>query len=497
MYDGLLDIIIKLNPWYDQKTLPDHLLEGFKRREFKQLYKSLQRTSFTTLLVGGRRVGKSVLIYQLINELFQDGVNPQKIIFIQGDNPVLQEYNNQGLLIDAILRAYDKLSLLNTDKTFPIYVFIDEAQAIKNWAGQIKSLTDLSSKWKFFLTGSSSKQLRRGGHEALTGRVDIFTLPTMSFSDFYRLNLPLEQRLSYQQKMSALQDDFINALKQPDKRQLIQTIQSIDVQIPKDADKIFEKYLLCGGYPWVAQYQLKQFNDPTHLSEMALKYLRDLMIVTIYRDILDVNIDNPQSLGRILTQLAHCIGSSVSQKDIAKKLNLDERTVNKYIDYLVDSHLVYFCQKKSSGINKISSGNQKVYLSDNALVNHFNFILNLENIEKDRHYRGRLIENCLYTLLLNFQTTTASLLPEERVKFYQDPQSRKEVDYIYKIENNHIALEIKSKTNITNEDIEALENLLKTDKQCKYGFLVADNLSQLPSLNQAIYLKNYVLASLL
>ena len=73
MRPNLLEIIVRLNPWYKHRVLPQHLLEEFKRREFDELYDSLRKNNFITLLVGGRRVGKSVLLFQLIDELFKEG----------------------------------------------------------------------------------------------------------------------------------------------------------------------------------------------------------------------------------------------------------------------------------------------------------------------------------------------------------------------------------------------------------------------------------------
>ena len=82
---------------------------------------------------------------------------------------------------------------------------------------------------------------------------------------------------------------------------------------------MFESYLLCGGYPWVVQQQIRQAEDLSQLTEASLKYLRDLMLITIYRDIFDSGIDNPQSLGRILTHLSRRITGFLSHKDLAQK----------------------------------------------------------------------------------------------------------------------------------------------------------------------------------
>ena len=103
-------------------ALPSHLLEEFKRREFDELYNSLNKTDLVTLLVGGRRVGKSILLFQLMNQLFENGVDYRNVLFIQGDNPTLQGYNDSGLLINAVLSEYKKFIRLHNPPEGLIYV---------------------------------------------------------------------------------------------------------------------------------------------------------------------------------------------------------------------------------------------------------------------------------------------------------------------------------------------------------------------------------------
>ena len=63
--DGLqvLETIRKINPWFKTKEVPSAQLEEFRRREFPVLEKDLGVVEMATLVIGGRRVGKSVLMY--------------------------------------------------------------------------------------------------------------------------------------------------------------------------------------------------------------------------------------------------------------------------------------------------------------------------------------------------------------------------------------------------------------------------------------------------
>ena len=92
--DGLkvLEIIKKINPWFKNGKVPEPQLESFRRREFNILEQDLKRLDMATLIIGARRVGKSVLMYQLIDSLLKKGISGKRILFIQGDNPILTEF---------------------------------------------------------------------------------------------------------------------------------------------------------------------------------------------------------------------------------------------------------------------------------------------------------------------------------------------------------------------------------------------------------------------
>ena len=142
--------------------------------------------------------------------------------------------------------------------------------------------------------------------------------------------------------------------------------------------------------------------------------------------------------------------------------------------------------------------NQKVYFTDTGLVNYFNLKTSLDDLGTDLSYRGCLIENCLYNLLLNLQLTKHSFLIEDRINFHADAETQKEIDYIYKINQHLLAIEVKSKTTIDDEDVQALQLTLAKNKKFEHGLLITDQNSKLPDLGDNILaITNYLLAVLL
>ena len=95
----IVNSIVRSNPWWAAKAplfgdLP-------KRSHFHRLYDLTIQTDprRALVLMGPRRIGKTVLLYQLINQLIEDGRNPKTIMFISLDNPVFRLSNLEELLL--------------------------------------------------------------------------------------------------------------------------------------------------------------------------------------------------------------------------------------------------------------------------------------------------------------------------------------------------------------------------------------------------------------
>src|ERR1700744_5060697 len=94
------DLIIKRmrleTPWWDSGVIPEQYSRLKKRLYFDLLYKQLKQNEVhrAMVLMGPRRVGKTVMLYQAIGELINNGLSPRKICYLSVDAPI---YNNIGL----------------------------------------------------------------------------------------------------------------------------------------------------------------------------------------------------------------------------------------------------------------------------------------------------------------------------------------------------------------------------------------------------------------
>lgn len=160
-----------INPWWSgEPALP---LPAFHRWPFARLKRLLgEGLSPATVLRGPRRVGKTILLRQLIDDLLTSGVQGSRIVFVPFDElPTLRGIQEPVL---AIARWFEQEILGRTFNAAvrqgqPAFLLFDEVQNIESWAPQIKNLVD-NHAVRVFVTGSSSLRIE-AGRDSLAGRI--------------------------------------------------------------------------------------------------------------------------------------------------------------------------------------------------------------------------------------------------------------------------------------------------------------------------------------
>ena len=176
-----------LNPWWAGK--PGPALPSFRRWPFPRL-RSLADKGITpaTVLRGPRRVGKTVLLRQMIESLLADGVNANRILYVPFDElPAMRGIQEPVLAISRWFE--DKLA----GKTFNelgregtvAYLFFDEVQNLDAWAPQIKNLVD-NHTVRLLVTGSSSLRIE-AGRDSLAGRITTIDLGPLRLREIAQL----------------------------------------------------------------------------------------------------------------------------------------------------------------------------------------------------------------------------------------------------------------------------------------------------------------------
>lgn len=119
-------VLRQYNPWWRN---PSELQEENKPQKRLAYYEALKIMKHDTIrrfvvLSGARRVGKTTIMYQMIDALLSEGISPRNILYISFDNPILKMMSVEG-----VLSIYESL--------YPIegmrYLFLDEIQYTENW----------------------------------------------------------------------------------------------------------------------------------------------------------------------------------------------------------------------------------------------------------------------------------------------------------------------------------------------------------------------------
>ena len=290
------------------------------------------------VFTGQRRVGKSYLLFQIMDYLLE-----------QDPQAVLVYINKEDISFSAIQTAQDLHDYVlqqksNTTKT---YVFIDEIQDIENFETALRSLL-LHEDLDLYCTGSNAKLLSGDIAGYLSGRAIEIVVYSLSYPEFL-------------------------------------VFHSL-----KDSDKTLEKYLKYGGLPYLKNLVLEE--------AVVYEYLKNIYNTIVYRDIINrFSIRNVSFLEQLVLFLASNIGSLFSAKKISdflksQRINMASNQVQTYSDYLVNAFLIHRVSRYDLIGKRIFETGEKYYFENLGIRNAL-WGYRLED-------RGKIMENVVYNHLL-------------------------------------------------------------------------------------------------
>jgi predicted AAA+ superfamily ATPase len=171
-----------LNEWWFSGDVSKVKAPPYRRKQFEDLWKEMEYRQML-ILTGLRRVGKSTLMHQIIQELIRTGVSPQRILYFS--------FDEQTARILELLREYQKITGVAW-KEEKVYIFLDEIHKLPGWSGQVKILYDALPNAKLVLSGSASLLLQKGAESDLAGRYFLREIEVLSLREFAELYLGKE-----------------------------------------------------------------------------------------------------------------------------------------------------------------------------------------------------------------------------------------------------------------------------------------------------------------
>ena len=352
------------NPWWVYGKIPSDF-SAMNHRLYMNLFFPLvfdMSVRRSVILMGPRRVGKTVMIYHTIEKLIKEGVNPQKIIYVSVETPI---YSNIPLeeLFDLARQA-----LLQKENYEGFYVFYDEIQYLKDWELHLTSLTDSYRKTKFIASGSAAAALKKKSNESGAGRFTDFMLPPLTFFEY--INLLGYENLIIPKTIHWAGTD----------RSVFDTI---------DIDKLnehFLNYINFGGYPEIL------FSDKIK-SDPGQYILHDIVDKVLLRDLPSLyGISDTQELNRLFNYIAFRSGCEFSYENISKESEVKKETLKKYIQYLEAAFLIKVVHKidmKARFFQRITAF--KIYLTNPSLRCAL-----FSPIKEDDEAMGNLVETAIY-----------------------------------------------------------------------------------------------------
>src|SRR3989344_2580708 len=199
------EILQDLNPWWKE----EFKIEFKDRTVYKQIQKFMQLPQIISL-TGLRRVGKTTLLFKIIEDAIRNNTKKENIIYFSFD-----EFKE--IELREVLRAYE--GLLEKNLRQEKYLFLlDEIQKLNNWENQLKGIYDTFGKnIKLIISGSESLFIRKKSKETLAGRIFEFKVETLSFSEYLSFKQAEFKPLNlYKKELARLLNSYILSLGFPE-----------------------------------------------------------------------------------------------------------------------------------------------------------------------------------------------------------------------------------------------------------------------------------------
>lgn len=293
-------------------------------------------TNLVKVLTGQRRVGKSYLLFQIMQEVSQ--LTNSNIIYL----------NKEDITFSDIKKSDDLNRFVQNNKKagYKNYVFIDEIQEIEGFETTLRSLI-LDDSFDVYCTGSNANMMSADIAGYLSGRyieVKVYSLSYPEFLVFHSL---------------------------------------------ENQDESLEYYLKYGGMPYLHQLPLRD--------EIVFEYLKNIYNTIVYRDIINkFEVRNVPFLERLVQFLASSTGSIFSAKRISdylksQNIRMSPNQVQIYIGYLINAFIIQPVRRFDLQGKRIFEVGEKYYFENTGIRNAL-WGYRLED-------RSKLVENVVYNYL--------------------------------------------------------------------------------------------------
>ena len=309
-----------------------------KRKGYIDRIKPFMQKSVVKVLTGQRRVGKSFLLYQLIEEILAEEPDAN-IIYVN-----LEDFTFSSLQTAEDLHSY---IISHSKEKAKNYIFIDEIQDIPGFEKVIRSLL-LNEDNDIYITGSNAKMLSGELATYLSGRYIEFKIYSLSYSEFLEFHGLTESETSYE---------------------------------------LYSRY---GGLPYLLNLPLED--------ETVNEYLKSVYSTIVFRDVVSrYKLRNTLFLEKLIQFLSENIGNLFSAKNISDYLKsqhtaISVNQIQSYTEYLNNAFLIHRVERYDLIGKRVFEIGEKYYFENMGIRN---IVVGYRITDK-----AKILENLVYNHLL-------------------------------------------------------------------------------------------------
>ena len=316
-------------------------MKFYKREKYLRKMRGFYRdTEIIKVVTGVRRCGKSCLMETVADEIKEQGIVDEQIVYLNLDRRPYRSVKTA----EALERLIDE----KTTSSDVTYLFIDEVQNVEGFEEVLNAFRE-EGRHSIFITGSNSYLFSGELITKLTGRYLEFEMFPLTFDEYLGMK------------------------------------KFLGKPIADNAVDEFDRFLRDGGLPKAVQYD----SDADRRT-----YIEGVISEIFEKDIRRrVKVRHVSVFQKVQTYLINNFGATTSLTKILAELEKDgthikRETLNRYIDILKDAKVLYECRRFDLKSRKSICGEQKYYLADLG----FYYAGNTDT----RINYGPVLENVLY-----------------------------------------------------------------------------------------------------
>ena len=320
------------NPWWQGGEIRADYGALNPRAYFEQFARLVAETGVhrAVVLMGPRRVGKTVLLHHVIARLLAGGeYGPRDIGYVSLDHPLYTRL--------SIEEASEEIRHASDNPDGPRVLILDEIQYLADWERHLKVFVDGHPGVKCVVSGSAAAALRLKSTESGAGRFTNFLLPPLTFHEYVDLRGAgdlVERRSGHEYRT----DDI------------------------GELNRHFVDYLNFGGYP-------EAVSSPAVRSDPARYIGADIVDKVLLRDLPSLyGIQDVQELNALFMTLAYNTAGELSLDALSQQSGVSKPTIRRYLEYLEAAFLIKIVHRVDQNARRFRRANRfKVYVTTPAL----------------------------------------------------------------------------------------------------------------------------------